>query len=564
MEIIDQHVKGIMEGCKQRARDAGLSFEDESLEYIVTNRDMIELSPKVMIPTLYDYWVHDVRVISGKGMYELYPNNPYETVINTRPPISFYNDNNPDWLNVMIFYHVLAHIDFFQNNLFFKHTWDYDFSGQALADKRLIAKYRSENGRWVDYVIEFARGIDNIVGYHNQVSDAVRADEKRVMSKLDYYFDIFLQKEKRITQNEYLKEISRYNLMGKGKAHGHCVVEEDQFFIDVRIKYPEIDAFYNRHIEKKEELRMDVMQYVMKHSAFLEKDENRWIKSVMEIVRNTSIFFQPQIRTKIMNEGWASIWHEMLFMRDDRIRGHEVDFAKVNAGVTAMPKVGLNPYALGMRLFYHIMDMEDRGCYSWDYINTHDELRRKKYNSPEKTGNKTGFDRIFAIRENLCDFTFINSYIDQEFLNNHKLFVSGKRLNKERMTWQYYIKSRRAEDYKQMLIDTLYHPPVISVNHEKTAQGPLYLVHKFEGKPLKVDYIENTMIGLEYLWGRSVRLETSEPFYSADTPHQRFVNYWNPPSPGAKPPAKQEEKSIVWKRMLYVMENRKLIKREIN
>ncbi|MBF0233347.1 MAG: SpoVR family protein, partial [Desulfamplus sp.] len=206
MEIIDQHVKGIMEGCKRRARDAGLSFEDESLEYIVTNRDMIELSPKVMIPTLYDYWVHDVRVISGKGMYELYPNNPYETVINTRPPISFYNDNNPDWLNVMIFYHVLAHIDFFQNNLFFKHTWDYDFTGQALADKRLIAKYRSEHGRWVDYIIEFARGIDNIVGYHDQVSKSVSPDEKRILGKLDYYFDIFLQKEKKVSQNEYLKE----------------------------------------------------------------------------------------------------------------------------------------------------------------------------------------------------------------------------------------------------------------------------------------------------------------------------------------------------------------------
>ena len=35
--------------------------------------------------------------------------------------------------------------------------------------------------------------------------------------------------------------------------------------------------------------------------------------------------------------------------RDDRIAGHEVDFARVNSAVTAMPRVGLNPYALGMR-----------------------------------------------------------------------------------------------------------------------------------------------------------------------------------------------------------------------
>jgi stage V sporulation protein R len=100
VELIDQHTKGIMEGCKERALSAGLRFEDETLEYIVTNRDLLELSPKVMIPTLYDYWVHDVEVLKERGRYELYPNNPYETVINTRPAISYYNDNNPDWMNV--------------------------------------------------------------------------------------------------------------------------------------------------------------------------------------------------------------------------------------------------------------------------------------------------------------------------------------------------------------------------------------------------------------------------------------------------------------------------------
>jgi len=106
MKIIEQSEKKIMEECKVRARAAGLRFDNETLEYIVTNQDLIELSPKGMIPTLYDYWVNDVEVLKGKGQYKLYPNNPYETVINSRPAISYYNDNNPDWLNIMIFYHV--------------------------------------------------------------------------------------------------------------------------------------------------------------------------------------------------------------------------------------------------------------------------------------------------------------------------------------------------------------------------------------------------------------------------------------------------------------------------
>ncbi|HPL02226.1 MAG TPA: SpoVR family protein, partial [Bacteroidales bacterium] len=102
MYLIDQHTKAIMEECKERARDAGLNFENETLEYIVTNRDLLDLSPKYMIPTLYDYWVNDIEVLQQYAKYKLYPSNPFETVINSRPAISFYNDNNPDWLNIMI------------------------------------------------------------------------------------------------------------------------------------------------------------------------------------------------------------------------------------------------------------------------------------------------------------------------------------------------------------------------------------------------------------------------------------------------------------------------------
>jgi len=555
MEIVDQHVKAIMEGCKERARDAGLSFEDETLEYVVTNRDMVELSPKVMMPTLYDYWVHDVRVLSGKGMYELYPNNPYETVINTRPAISFYNDNNPDWLNVMIFYHVLGHIDFFQNNLFFKHTWDIDFNGQALADKRLIARYRSEKGRWVDYIIEFARGIDNLVGYHDTISRTTRRGQAKHLTPFDYYFDIFLQREKGFSHNEYLKEIERYN----DTLVTHSDDTENQFFIDVKIKFPEFDAFYKRYLEKKERGRPDVLQFIMDHSAFLNEEENKWMKSVISVVRKTSLFFQPQIRTKIMNEGWASYWHETLFMGDDRIKGHEVDFAKVNAGVTAMPKVGLNPYALGMRLLYHIEEMENRGCYSLEYDLIKDEIKQKSYD----TGLSIGRERIFSIRENMCDFTFINTYIDPEFMQRHNLFVTGKRLNRQRKSWEYYVKSRSADAYRDMVVDTLYHPPGIKVNVEKTDQGPLYLEHTFEGKPLKTDFIENTLVGIEYLWGRSVRLETSEPV-KASTPQQRYVDFWSPhASASATSDREKEKKSVEWKRVLYVMEDRKMLKRGV-
>jgi stage V sporulation protein R len=544
MELIDQHTKNIMEGCKERALDAGLSFEDETLEYIVTNRDLLELSPKIMIPTMYDYWVHDLEVLKGKGKYELYPSNPYETVINTRPAISFYNDNNPDWLNVMIFYHVLAHIDFFQNNLYYRHTWDYDFNGEALSDKRVIAKLRAEKGRWVDYVIEFCRSIDNLVGYFSELERLFPNASTQHSLRLDYYFDIFLQSVKKTNTSEYIKEIERYNQC----KNEHKELCEDSFFAEVDRRHPEFNALYSKYKEKKSAPPVDLIQYILENSEFINKEENKWMQIIIEVVRKTSLFFQPQIRTKIMNEGWASFWHETLFLKDDRINGHEVDFARVNAGVTAMPRVGLNPYALGMRLFYFIEEMVDKGQISWEYQRLLDKESRKHFDL--KNNNGIGRKFIFQIRQNYSDFTFINQFVNQDFITHNKLFVAGKRLNEAKMVWEYFVKSRNADDYRQMLMAQLYHPPSIFIDHEKSKRAEtLYLVHRFEDKPLLKDFIPNTLLGIEFLWGGPVELETHE----VKTAPGRSDH------PGAS--KKTEPQDIKWQRVVYTMRGRKMSRR---
>jgi stage V sporulation protein R len=539
-----------MEGCKKRALDAGLSFQDETLEYIVSNRDLLELTPKVMIPTLYDYWVHDVEVMKEKGRYELYPSNPYETVINTRPAISFYNDNNPDWMNVMIFYHVLAHIDFFQNNMYFRHTWDYDFTGRALSDKRMISKLRSEKGRWVDYIIEFSRGIDNLVGYHDELSRLNRVPKTNQSKMLDFYFDVFLQSIKKVKINKYVKEIERYNECTRESRE----LGEKSFFAEVLKKHPEFDAIYKKTLKEKPDRRQDLMEYILDNSSFLAREKNNWIKPVVEVVRKTSLFFQPQIRTKIMNEGWASYWHEKLFLQDDRIDGHEVDFARTHAGVTSMPRVGLNPYALGMRLFYYIEQLADKGKYSIEFRRLTDARKRKQFDA--HTGG--GKDFLFKLRDNFNDFMFINTFVDQDFINQYKLFVAGRRLNEQRGVWEYYVKSRSAESYRQMLLDTLYHPPWMEIDHEKSKNSDLYLIHRFEGKPLVKEYIANTMLGIEYLWGAPVKLETSEVVQAQ--PSQAKL-----PIPGLTMPLGDDRRTreIKWQRVRYTMKDRKLSKENI-
>jgi stage V sporulation protein R len=166
-----------------------------------------------------------------------------------------------------------------------------------------------------------------------------------------------------------------------------------------------------------------------------------------------------------------------------------------------------------------------------------------------------GQDFMFTVREDFCDFTFINTFVDQDFVSRHHLFVTGKRLNQTRMVWEYYVKSRKAEDYRQMLMNLLYHPPHIEIDLEKTKDHTLYLVHHFEEKPLVSEFIANTMMGIEYLWGGPVQLETSEVVLASSPQGPRI--FLGPTQ------EEREESKVQWQRVLYTMKNRKLSKKKI-
>lgn len=522
MELIEQRTKKIMEECKARAKAAGLEIREETLEYVVTNRNLTELKPRAMIPTLYDYWVHDVEVIRDKWIYDIYPHNPYETVINTRPAISFYNDNNPDWLNVMIFYHVLGHIDFFQNNVFFRRTWDDDFCGQALADKRLLNSIREEQGaekRWVDYVIEFARGIDNLVGYYSELEEADKAALQNVFGtfseKANFYFGEFLKRQyekKAVGLKFYYDEIKRYNQSVKqfGEKRGEAIFFSDGIF---RSKFPEFSSIFEKSKKRYQTKTNDILQYLIKHSEFINKENNVWMKDVLGVVRKTSLYFQPQIRTKIGNEGWASFWHERLFLADERIKGHEVNYARVNARVLVDPRVGFNPYSVGMHLYEFIEELARKGKLDYGYQLIKDSEVRKKYD--EKRGEDYARKILLEARKNFDDFMLINFLSDddfQDFVNRYNLFVAGTRFNPEKQVIEIYIKSRSGKAYREMINKHLYHPPYVIIDESKAKPDGLYLNHVFEGRTLVTKYIEPVLRGLEFFWGRgkTVQLETTE------------------------------------------------------
>jgi stage V sporulation protein R len=107
-----------------------------------------------------------------------------------------------------------------------------------------------------------------------------------------------------------------------------------------------------------------------------------------------------------------------------------------------------------------------------------------------------------------------------------------------------------------MLLSSLYHPPFIEVDEAKTDEDYLYLNHRFEGKPLVREYIPNTLLGIEYLWGAPVKLETTEVIEETRMPLQ--TSFYHAPSM-----MKEEEhakKKYQFQRVVYTMEKRELSK----
>lgn len=143
----------------------------------------------------------------------------------------------------------------------------------------------------------------------------------------------------------------------------------------------------------------------------------------------------------------------------------------------------------------------------------------------------------------------ISEYINQDFIDDNKLFVAGRRLDEQRMIWQYYVKSRKAEDYREMVLDSLYHPP--SIEFEVVRNNYLHLKHLFEGKPLVHDYIAGTMLGIEYLWGSPVILDTFEP-----------VKEKVPVGPVDLDKTEQPMQQVTWKKFRYTMRDRQLTREE--
>jgi len=197
----------------------------------------------------------------------------------------------------------------------------------------------------------------------------------------------------------------------------------------------------------------------------------------------------------------------------------------VNSRVMLIPRIGFNPYVIGMRLWDFIEESASRGKLSYAFQLLKNLEARDSFN--QKLGPEYGRRVLLGARRNFNDSLLINFLSDddfQDFVNRHNLFIAGTRPSRTRHGFaELYIKSRSGKEYRKMLNKSLYHPPYILISEEKAKEGELYLDHVFEGRTLVTKYIPAVLRGLSYFHGGRVRLETTEFELDQDIPRQLLL-----------------------------------------
>ena len=410
------------------------------------------------LPGRYSHWTFGKAYHRMKTMYDFGLSKIYEVVINTNPAYGFLLETNSPVQNKMVIAHVLGHVDFFKNNVYFSKT-----------NRRMVESVSTHARRLMGY--EFKYGRKNV----ERFLDAVLAIEEHVDP------NFFIKRE--LSPEEEKRRIAHRPPEGRYDDLWHL---DDPSFGRIARATEEIESAPDKPRERLPE--KDIVFYIMKNSPTLAV----WQRDVMAMVHEEMEYFVPQMQTKIMNEGWASIWHARIMRELDLSDNEHIEFANLHSGVVSPQKGQLNPYYLGYKIYE---DIERR----W---NEPSKEEREKFG---RVGNE-GHDKIFEVRELDNDVSFLRNYLTEELCEELDLFVFEL---VEEEDWT--ITEKRWEKVRDQLVSNMtnFGFPYLQVEDgDYNGNRELYLKHCYEGTELDMRYARKALEHVHTLWGRPVHLET--------------------------------------------------------
>jgi len=457
-----------IEEITEVAKGFGLDFYP--MRYEICPADIIYTFGAYGMPTRFSHWSFGKQFHKMKLHYDLGLSKIYELVINSDPCYAFLLDTNSLVQNKLIVAHVLAHCDFFKNNVRFSNT-KRDMVESMAATAERIKYYEHEYGKrevetFLDAVLSIQEHIDPSLLRAKLAWSLDEEDDEPTKSQTPY--DDLWNMDKKKEKKTYKKK---------------------------RKQFP----------PKPEK---DILLFIEEYSRELDD----WQRDILTMMREEMLYFWPQLETKIMNEGWASYWHQRIMRELDLSTDEAIEYAKLNAGVVQPSRTSINPYYLGIKIFE---DIEER------YNNPTEEMKRLgvKPNS--------GREKMFEVREIESDISFIRNYLTKDLVMREDMYLFQKQGR------DYKIVDKAWESVRDQLVSMRVNGgfPYITVNDgDYLRNGELYLKHWFEGIALDVKYLEKVLPYLHQLWGRNVHIESQLEnkavvfSYDGKTMHKKFIS----------------------------------------
>ncbi|GLF83130.1 stage V sporulation protein R [Bacillus safensis] len=427
----------------------GFGLDFYPMRYEICPAEIIYTFGAYGMPTRFSHWSFGKQFHKMKLHYDLGLSKIYELVINSNPCYAFLLDNNTLVQNKLIVAHVLAHCDFFKNNCRFQNTKRDMVESMSAAAER-IKEYEHIHG-----TKEVESFLDAVLAIQEHI------DPSLVRSKLSWNMD-----DEESEDDKPKRQTPYDDLWGMDEPK-------------TREKKKTVKQFPPKP-EK------DLLLFIEAHSRELEP----WQRDVLTMLREEMLYFWPQLETKIMNEGWASYWHQRIMRELDLDSSESIEFAKLNAGVVQPSKTGINPYYLGLKIFE---DIEER------YNNPCEELK--------KAGVKEGSGRskMFEVREIESDISFIRNYLTKDLVMKEDLYLFQKQGR------DYKVIDKEWKAVRDQLVSMRVNggfPYLTVIDGDYLKNNELYIKHWYEGIELDLKYLEKVLPYLYQLWGRSVHIES--------------------------------------------------------
>jgi stage V sporulation protein R len=459
----------IIRDIEGHARNFGLDFFPVIFE-MLDDEQINMVASYGGFPTRYPHWRFGMQYEYMQKSYGYGLHKIYEMVVNNNPCYAYLLNSNQLVDQKLVIGHVFAHCDFFKNNAYFRNT-----------NRHMMDELANHGNRIHDYMARY--GQNEVEEFIDTCSSLENLIDTRLL------FASAPRGARPAWDDEPVRDVPRL----RSKSYMDSFINPPEY---MEAKRREMEAAKPPALPGGEVT--DVLGFLIDHAPL-----PNWKRDILSMLREEAYYFAPQAQTKIMNEGWASYWHEKIMTRCVLDASELIDFADHHSSTLAVHPGQLNPYKLGYELFCDIERRWNTGRFGKEYDECDDIAKRAAWDR----GTGQGLEKIFQVRAIYNDMTFIDEFLTEEFCREQKLFTYSLNERNNR----YEVADRNFAAVKEKLLFSLTNmgnPRIAVADANYDNRGELLLRHGVDGLELRRDYACATLEALQRIWTRPVHLET--------------------------------------------------------